>query len=49
VRECEQAVPVDAFRIWRAAACWLEADAFEPASTAVEDEATDSEVTAEAS
>ena len=49
VRECEQAVPVDAFRIWRAAACWLEADAFEPAPTAVEDEATDSEVTAEAS
>jgi hypothetical protein len=31
VSECEKALAVDAFRVWRAAACWMEAGALEPA------------------
>jgi hypothetical protein len=31
VSECEKALAVDAFRVWRAAACWVEARALEPA------------------
>ncbi|MCG6928801.1 MAG: DUF4388 domain-containing protein [Acidobacteria bacterium] len=31
VNECERALAVDAFRVWRAAAAWVEAGALEPA------------------
>jgi hypothetical protein len=32
VSECERALAVDAFRVWRAAARWVEAGALEPAA-----------------
>jgi hypothetical protein len=34
VSECEEALAVDAFRVWRAAACWVEAGALEPVAEA---------------
>jgi hypothetical protein len=34
VSECEEALAVDAFRVWRAAACWVEAGALEPVAGA---------------
>jgi hypothetical protein len=48
VSECERALAVDAFRVWHAAACWVEAGALEPAPAPARVDPADSSASLEA-